>query len=360
LSVCSLRRRIERNFPFAAIISVHSAYPFSLSSIHFIPFLRLLCKETGTTLRCIKALANGINQVLVEHSKRTFVASSCNQIRIYELEKFVKRSEYIAESSDMVPPQLIKLVRLIPGEGRVLVALHNDRVCVLSSELKLIRHFWPFKARQRYLHKSNRKIEMLSFIRPSDSNESSSNNNEANDKLRDYQVGSIVDVAFTPNGSGFAMSFVDNTVMFCSTSLWDVRRVIKFPAFYVRQCAFVPHTSIDYSPRFLIVQTSNDDLMMMSLNDPNSMALIGDDAAAHSLKFVLSANGRILSSVVHTGQVFVYNLNHHLTALATMLLLDDTKASAATIEQTSNDRRHREDNGDELKAIQMKVNLLIN
>ena len=178
---------------------------------------------------------------------------------------------------------------------------------------------------------------------------------------RDYQNGIIMDVSFHESISAavvttIVIALMDNTIMLISSTLWDVRRVIAYPDFYIKQCQFVPHMDVG---NVLLTLTSNDDLMLTCMNsndDLNSRMLID----MHNFtSFVLSANGRLLVSVHHSGELHAYNLEHHLNDL--MMI----KSSAMNGRKMRNDanatatdeRRQQKMNKEKLLEIQMKVNV---
>jgi hypothetical protein len=131
---------------------------------------------------------------------------------------------------------------------------------------------------------------------------------------RDYQNGLIADISFHSNGSNgatAAIALMDNTIILISTTMWDVRRVIAYPDFYIQQCQFIAHFE---GSNALLTRTSNDELMLTCMNghDLNSRMLI-DMNNLHS--FVLSTNGRLLVNVMQSGELLVYNLENHLNDL---------------------------------------------
>lgn len=266
--------------------------------------------DTGTTLRCIKAFSNPINQLLFPFSHpKTFVASSTNQIKIYDLDSFVKRSDFTARDDAR-----IKSTKIIPHDDRLFVVLSSGIICILTNSLKLIRHFDPLKARQKYLQKTNQKMEKLNYIHHPENGDDDEICWDV-DKLiksvtRDYQDGIITDVSFSPNGSCLCVSFLDNFIMLCSTSMWDVRRVMKFPGIYIKQSTFVP-TTHEFNSNMLLTSTSNDDLMLMSLKDLNSRMLIEMN---NSFAFTVSFNGKLLMNIQKSGEILVYNLEYCLNA----------------------------------------------
>lgn len=265
--------------------------------------------DTGTTLRCIKAFSNPVNQLLFSsNDPKAFVASSTHQIKIYDLDSFVRRSEYSPNDDAR-----INLVKIIPNGDRLLIVLHNNVVCVLTNSLKLIRHFKPLKARDKYLQKSNQKMEKLNYIyEPADDDGDDADVDRLIKSVtRDYLNGIIQSVSFSLNGNSFCMSLLDNTMLFCSTSMWDVQRVIEFPDFYIKQCDFITFTH-EFNPNMLLTQTSNDDLMLINLKDLNSKMLIDMN---NSAGFALSPNGQLLMNIQRSGEVFVYNLQHCVQSL---------------------------------------------
>lgn len=305
-----------------------------------------VCADTGTTLRCIKAFSSPINQLLFPFSDpKAFVASSTNQIKIYDLDSLVKKCEFSARDEAR-----INLVKIIPHDDRLFVVLHNNIICILTNALKLVRHFDPIKARQKYLQKSNQKMEELNYIYDT----ADDDDNDADvDKLiksvtRDYLNGIVQSVSFSHNGSSFCVGFLDNSLMLCSTSLWDVRRVIKFPDFYIKQCDFITSTH-GYNPNMLLTLTSNDDLMLMCLKDLNSKMLIDMN---NSSGFVLASNGQLLMNL-RCGEILVYNLDHCVNTVAN---IDLKKCGPNTIEHDVKCKKHDDIEGiAEMDKIQMKV-----
>lgn len=307
----------------------------------------ILAADSGTTLRCIKAFSNPINLILLPFSDlKTFVASSSNQIKIYDLDSFVKKCEFTTKDDAR-----IVLVKVIPHDSRLFVVLHNNIVCILTNSLKLVRHFDPLKARQKHLQKSNQKMEKLNYIDdPTDVD-----NKEDVDKLiksvtRDYQNGIVTDICFSQNGNSFCVCFLDSSMMFCSTSMWDVKRVIKFPDFFIKQCDFIPSTH-DYNPNMLLTLTSNNDLMLTSLKDLNSKMLIDMN---NSLSFALSSNGKLLLNIQQSGQILVYNLDHRLHSD-----VDNVDEKKSERVMTENETKCTKQSGNEWQAeldkIQTKV-----
>lgn len=308
----------------------------------------LFLADCGTILRCIKASCSAINQLLFPFSDaKVFVASSSDQIKIYDFQSFVKRFEFTPKDAAR-----IVAIKIIPNDERIFVVLHNNIICILTNALKLIRHFEPLKARHKYLQKVNQKIEKLNYV---EQYHESDNDMEV-DKLikavtRDYHNGIVMNVAFTPNGSSFCVCFADNSLMFCSSTMWDVRRVIKFPDFYIKQCDYITHNGEQNNSNMLLTATSNDDLMLISLKDLNSKMLIDMN---NSSAFTVSSNGKILLNVQQSGEILVYNMDHCLSGIVDM----NTNNCARTL-AAENDRsctKYANKDWDvELNRIQMKV-----
>lgn len=308
--------------------------------------------DEGATLRCIKAFSNPINQVLFTSSDtKTFAASSTNHLKIYDLDSFVKRCEFTARDDAK-----IKSVKVIPHDDRLLVVLNNDIICILTATLKLIRRFDPMKARQKYLQKSNQKMERLNYIRQPENDDDEMSSDV--DKLiksvtRDYNNGIVTDVSLSPNGSCFCVSFADNFVIICGVSMWDIRRVMKFPdEIYIKRSFFVP-TTHEANSSILLTSTSNDNLMLMSLKDLNSKLLIDMN---NSLLFVLSSNGKVLMNIQQSGEIFVYNFEHCLNAVDAV---DDNGRKKCENSMTENDTKWTKADTAELDGIQTKVICLV-
>jgi hypothetical protein len=187
---------------------------------------------------------------------------------------------------------------------------------------------------------------------------------------RDYQKnGIITDVAFHSNLSVNAIVIValmDNTMLLISSTLWDVRRVIVYPDFYIRQCQFLflPHMDMNVG-NVLLTLTSNDDLMLTCLNgstDLNSRMLI-DMTNLNS--FALSANGRLLVNVHESGELLMHNLQQHLNDL--MLTKGSrvmngirrnkrNEGGIPLVNDVNDAKAQHKVNKEKLSEIQMKVN----
>lgn len=279
-----------------------------------------------------------------------FVASSSNQIKIYDFESFSRRAEYSPRDDAR-----IVTIKLIPNDDRVLVILHTSIICVLTSALKLIRHFDPVKARHKFVQRSPQGAERLNYTsealgKPADTDDV--------DKLiktvtRDYQNGLVMDVAVSLNGNSFCVCFADSSLMLCSTSMWDVRRVITFPDFYIKQCDFITTTG-EYNPASLLTATSNDELMLISLKDLNSKMLINMN---NSSAFAISPNGLILLNVQRSGEVLVYSLDNCLNESGDMSCLGANKGEKTSAEGDVKCIKHSSGKewNVELDEIQMKV-----
>lgn len=178
---------------------------------------------------------------------------------------------------------------------------------------------------------------------------------------RDYQCGIITDVAFHASISAavgtIVVALMDNTILLISSTMWDVRRVIAYPDFYIKQCQFIPHMDVG---NVLLTLTSNDDLMLTSMNgneDLKSRMLIDMNSFA---SFVLSTNGRLLVSVHHSGELHVYNLEHHLNDLMVIKsrVMNGRKMRNDASKTTVDDElRQQKMNKEKLLEIQMKVNV---
>lgn len=290
------------------------------------------------------------------NSEKTFVASTTNQIKIYDYDKFTKKSEFTIRND-----LRIKFVRWIPHDDKLLAILHTDTVYILSiicdsTILKLIRHYEPLKAREKFLRKSNNKIEMLNYVCGYPAAAVAADDDSGDDVedkiiksvIQDYQDGYITDVSFHPNGNVFCVSFSDNVLMMCSAMLWDVRRVCAYPDFHIKQCQFVSYLNGSKSTNMLLTRTSNDDQMMLTcMTDLNSRMLIDMNNVSC---FVLATNGKLLINLQHTGDVLIYNLENHLNALSERVV-NETKVKSHNAFRGAEDGICRKG----LIDIQMKV-----
>lgn len=61
----------------------------------------------------------------------------------------------------------------MPHDEKILAILANDTICIFgdANKLKLIRRYDPLKARQKFLRKSNHRIEMLKYVENDNGND---------------------------------------------------------------------------------------------------------------------------------------------------------------------------------------------
>lgn len=179
---------------------------------------------------------------------------------------------------------------------------------------------------------------------------------------RDYQNGIIADISFHSNGcngSSAVIALMDNTIILISTTMWDVRRVIAYPDFYIKQCQFIAHME---GVNVLLARTSNEELMLTCMNghDLNSRMLIDMN---NLNSFVLSANGRLLVNVQQSGELLVYNLENHLNDLMIIKrnVMDEKRRNNGMVVANGtvgadDERVLQKMNREKLSEIQMKVN----
>lgn len=261
-------------------------------------------------MRCIKAFTAQINHILFpfgsSNTATVFLASTSNQIKIYDVDKFMKKCEFTTPASKK-GTITINLVKLIPHDDKLLVVLSNDSICILTSALKVIRHVNLLKAKENYLQKSNQNVETMDYFYDSD---------EVNvEKLiknvtQDYRHGTVKDISFSENGRFLTVSCLDSTITLLSTTMWDVKKLIKFPDISIKQSEFV--NNLESNAKTLVTLTTNNSLLMFDLDVVNVKTII---EKSNSNKFVLSLNGKLLANVLKSGEIFIYNLDYHLAML---------------------------------------------
>jgi hypothetical protein len=300
------------------------------------------------------------------------VASSNNQIKIYEFENFRKKFDYTKEHNN-VKISFIKLIPTNDESCKVLVILQNDIICILSNSLRLIRHYDPLKARSKFLQRFPRKIEKLNynditlhhppdelFNANDEKNEIKATNGNKVDNLiiksmtRDYSSGSLTDVSISNDGNHLIVSFLDNFIMLCSTSLWDVRKLIKYPdGIHIKQCDFIPYTSsLEQSNKTLLTLASNDDLMLMSLRDLNAKTLINMN---NSSNYTLATNGKILLNIQNSGELLVFNMEQCMKESIVNLTSCEDYAMTKSNLNSKNSIKNEHWNSTELGKMQTKV-----
>lgn len=158
----------------------------------------MLILDNGKIVRCIRAFSNKINQLLCcslssSYGKKTFLASTTNQIKIYDYDNFTRKSEFSFRNE-----MRIKLIKWMPNDDKVLAILQNDTICVFGCDgslLKPIRRYDPLKAREKFLRKSNNRVEMLKYVY---------DNNEANDQKAAVGRSAVHDIS----GNYFLLEFL--------------------------------------------------------------------------------------------------------------------------------------------------------
>lgn len=191
---------------------------------------------------------------------------------------------------------------------------------------------------------------------PSASTDTTTSDRIIKSVTRDYQNGIIADISFHSNVDSTAViALMDNTIILISTTMWDVRRVIAYPDFYIKQCQFI-------ASNVLLTQTSNDELMLTCMNgyDLNSRMLIDMNNLS---EFFLSANGRLLVNLQQSGEMLVYNLENHINDLMIIkgIVMDEKRRnnSSAIVNGAvgvDDERLLQKMNKEKLSEIQMKVN----
>lgn len=260
-------------------------------------------------------------------------------------------------------------MKTIPGDdsGRLALMLSSNVICILSSSLKIIRHYDPLKARNKYVQRFHQKVEQLNYSesqpdesispclrrrRHRDNAEWKSNaDNVIKTVTRDYSNELVTDMSFTSNGRHLVVSFLDGFIMLCSTSLWDVRKLIKYPnGLFARQCDFIPFTMVDghqknattTTNKLLLTLTSHDELMLMSFADLNARTL---DNMNDLSNYTIALNGRLMLNVKQTGEVLVFDMEK---CLQKTTFCED---KAAVTEKNINSNQWNDDLG----RIQTKV-----
>lgn len=259
-----------------------------------------------------------------------FLVATNTGIKIYD-------SEYSAMASTTTSPapnqnqnqnsnlnqklseRTINVIKLMPNDDKFVICLSDDsiNICAVNGNqnhgLKIIKEFFPLKLREKYLTKSN-KIEILEQFDGTENDYDIADESENVEKLiravtQDYRMGLISDIAFNQSGNEFLMSCWDCTITVFSASLWQVKKIIKFPNISIRQFEFLP-TQEHQKP--VMSLSSDNSLFIFDPNQVHSKVFI---SKFNSYKFAVSENGKILSNIVESGEIFVYNLDFHLALL---------------------------------------------
>lgn len=215
----------------------------------------------------------------------------------------------------------IKQMAFIPASDLLYGCFTNDSIHIWANcSFQLLRHVHPIKARDSYLKKSSKPIQLdLVSMRiskdESDATVAADDDNSFEVLLKsitkDYPSGIISSICFSDNGKSMCICTIDDYVMLFSTDMWHIEFVIETPKVSVIMCAFVPSpkesSDRDSHCITLAMQTSIGDAVVMNVDRPTGAVLIKRE---HTKSLSVSENGKMIAIVQRTGEILLHSLDY--------------------------------------------------
>ena len=110
-------------------------------------------------MRSLKALSSPVIQILLP-TLGTFVAASSSEVKLYDLERFVRKNQHVI---NLKVGAVINFVELIPGDDKIVVCLSDNSINVLTSTLKVVKTFLPLKLKEKFLLKASNKVKIVIY-----------------------------------------------------------------------------------------------------------------------------------------------------------------------------------------------------
>lgn len=220
----------------------------------------------------------------------------------------------------------IKQMAFIPASDLLYGCFTNDSIHIWANcSFQLLRHVHPIKARDSYLKKSSKPIQLdLISMRPAMTMRTSKDENDANvaadddnsfevllkSITKDYSSGIISAICFSDNGKSMCISTIDNCVMLFSTDMWRIEFVLETPKVWVIMCAFVPsskeRSDKDSHCITLAMQTSIGDAVCVNFDQPAGTVLV---ERGHTKSMSVSKNGEMIAVVRRSGEIMLHSLD---------------------------------------------------
>lgn len=218
----------------------------------------------------------------------------------------------------------IKQMAFIPASDMLYGCFTNDSIHIWANcSFQLLRHVHPIKARDIYLKKSSKPIQLdLVSMRPtmskpkdeSDATVAADDDNSFEVLLKsitkDYSSGIISAICFSDNGKSVCISTIDNCVMLFSTDMWRIEFVLETPKVWVIMCAFVQsfkeRSDKDSHCITLAMQTSIGDAVCVNVDQPTGTILV---ERGHTKSLSVSKNGKMIAIVQRSGEILLHSLD---------------------------------------------------
>lgn len=219
----------------------------------------------------------------------------------------------------------IKQMAFIPASDLLYGCFTNDSIHIWANcSFQLLRHVHPIKARDSYLKKSSKPIQLnLVSMRPTMAMRISKNENDASvaadddtsfevllkSITKDYSSGIISAICFSDNGKSMCICTIDDCVMLFSTDMWRIEYVLETPKVSVIMCAFVPsskeHSDKDSHCITLAMKTSIGDAVVVNIVKPTEAVLV----ERHTKSLSVSKNGKMIAIVQRSGEILLHSLD---------------------------------------------------
>lgn len=236
-----------------------------------------------------------------------------------------RRRQQQQTSGNATTAHAIKQMAFIPASDLLYGCFTNDSIHIWANcSFQLLRHVHPIKARDSYLKKSSKPIQLdLVSMRPAmriskDENDAgivAADDDNSFEVLlksitKDYSSGIISAICFSDNGKSMCIGTIDDYVMLFSTDMWCIEFVLETLKVSVMLCAFVPsskeRSDKDSHCNTLAMQTSIGDVIIVNIDRPTGAVLV---AQGHTKSVSVSKNGKIMAIAQRSGEIRLHSLD---------------------------------------------------
>lgn len=278
--------------------------------------------NSNTILKTVQAHNESIRNmvplpILSNLFTKTFLSSTLTESKIFDLEKFDEKHRFNFTPFDVH----INSMDVLPKSDKIICCLNNNTIQILTSSFKKFNVLHPLTMRDSFATRHPSMIHELKLL-----DDGYSEKANPNDKIKNLLKDSnncLKNIAIHHGGKLMVVNCFenDNTLILCSTLTWEIMKMIKLPAYhYIIQSQFLRHP--DDKRNIFVFITTNQDLILLDLDDLQQKIIVHP---FNCYKFNTSNNGKILSLILTSGEIFVYDLDFCFNELKAHLLDDFIK-----------------------------------
>lgn len=257
-----------------------------------------------------------------------FVASTQTMASIFDRNNFQSKQniKYPGTTGIGYTTFSIKEIDFLPNSDQLYGCFNDNSIHIWANyNFQLLKYIQPIKAREIYLKKSNAITVDLKLMRKdvyhgSHADGSNDDNDDTSLEIllksitKDFSSGLINAICFSQTGRFMSVSTIDDYIILFATETWEIDMLIETPRIAINQCIFVPHqesiepmnTNSNNNRGILAVITSLQNTLLIDLNELNVKSI--EEKENQSKAIAISKNGLMMSIVLQSGEVFVYNL----------------------------------------------------